>query len=49
MAIKRLKRAVFYLAALIAVSFGIDWGFSYILHAHSRKLEKKRLLSEIAS
>ena len=49
MAIERLKKAVLYLAALLAVSFGIEWGFSFILQAHRRKLEKKRLLLEAAS
>jgi hypothetical protein len=48
MAIKRLKEAAFYLAALLAVSFGIDWGFRYILLAHRRRLERKRLLPQAA-
>ena len=31
---KGLKRAVWYVAALLAVGFGMEWGFSYILSAH---------------
>ena len=39
---KGLKRAVLYFAALLAVSFGMEWGFAYILSAHGEKREKKR-------
>ncbi|MGA2548006.1 MAG: hypothetical protein ABSF43_15770 [Rectinemataceae bacterium] len=43
-----IKRAVMYIVALVAVSFGIEWGFSYILSAHSDKLAKKRPATEAA-
>lgn len=39
---KGFKRAVLYFAALLAVSFGMDWGFVYILSAHGERRAKKR-------
>ena len=43
---KKLNRAVLYFVALLGVSFGIEWGFSYILSAHGEKLAKKRPASD---
>jgi hypothetical protein len=38
---KGLKRALLYFAALLAVCFGMEWGFSYILIAHGEQHSKK--------
>ena len=46
---KGLKRALLYLAALLAVSFGMEWGFSYILSAHGERRAKKRDAAVAAS
>jgi hypothetical protein len=45
---KGLKRAVLYFAALLAVSFGMEWGFVYILGAHGRRRPKKRQTAEVS-
>ena len=34
---KGFKRGFLYFAALLAVSFGMEWGFSYILSAHGER------------
>jgi hypothetical protein len=39
---KGIRRAVLYFAALLAVSFGMDWGFVYILSVHGERSAKKR-------
>jgi hypothetical protein len=44
---KGLKRAVLYFAALLAVSFGMEWGFAYILSAHGKRRPKKRQATEV--
>ena len=44
---KGLKRAVLYFAALLAVSFGMEWGFAYILSAHGERRAKKRQVTEV--
>lgn len=46
---KGFKRAVVYFAALLAVGFGMEWGFSYILGAHGERRAKKRNVAEAAS
>jgi hypothetical protein len=43
---KRFKRGVVYFAALMAVCFGMEWGFSYILHSHGEQRSKKRQAAE---
>jgi hypothetical protein len=48
MANKGFKRAVLYFAALLAVSFGMDWGFEYILSAHGKRRSKRRRSAEAA-
>jgi hypothetical protein len=45
---KGLKRAVLYFAALLAVSFGMDWGFAYILSAHGERRAKERRGTEVS-
>ena len=42
MASKGFKGAMWYFAALLAVIFGMDWGFSHILSVHGERLSKKR-------
>jgi hypothetical protein len=44
---KGFKGAVLYFAALLAVSFGMEWGFAYILSAHGRRRPKKRQVTEV--
>jgi hypothetical protein len=39
---KGIRRAVLYFAALLAVSFGMDWGFVYILSVHGERSARKR-------
>jgi hypothetical protein len=41
MASKGVKRAIMYIVALLAVSFGMEWGFSYILSAHRDRHAKR--------
>lgn len=41
MASKKIAGAATYFAALLAVCFGMEWGFSYILSAHGKRLSKK--------
>ncbi len=48
MAAKRFKRTLVYFTALLAVSFGMEWGFEYILSAHSERRERKRPVAEAA-
>ena len=36
---KKIVRALWYFAALLAVCFGMEWGFSYILATARRKNE----------
>lgn len=43
-----VKRAVMYIMALLAVSFGIEWGFAYILSAHRDKLVEKSSVGDAA-
>jgi hypothetical protein len=45
---KGLKRAVLYFAALLAVSFGMEWGFAYILSAHGERRAKKRQAAKVS-
>jgi hypothetical protein len=47
---KGLKRAILYFVALLAVSFGMEWGFAYILSAHGVvRRSKKRHAAEASS
>ena len=39
---KKMKRMVLYAVAILAVGFGIEWGFAYILETHSAKRAHKR-------
>jgi len=45
---KKMKRMALYVVAILAVGFGIEWGFSYILEAHSAKRAHKRQAFEVA-
>jgi hypothetical protein len=38
---KKLKKAAWYFAAFMAVCFGMEWGYSYILAAHEKRRSKK--------
>ena len=40
------QRMALYAVAILAVGFGIEWGFSYIFEAHSGRRAKKKSLSE---
>ena len=44
---KGFKRGFLYFAALLAVSFGMEWGFSYILSAHGER-SRKRQAAEVS-
>ena len=46
MANKKVKRGIVYFAALMAVCFGMEWGFSYILTTHGEQRSKKRQAAE---
>jgi len=43
---KGFKRVILYFAALLAVSFVMEWGFAYILSAHGVRRAKKRQTAE---
>jgi hypothetical protein len=42
MANSALKRAALYLAALLAVGMGLEWGFAYILGLQAGKVPRQR-------